>query len=225
MLNAFSRYIRETRNPVYSFILIFPLIILYEILILLTRPRFVARAGVWADWILNLVNVNTVFGKMLLVSLLIIVIGFFSLKKKRPEIRIEYFPLMFLESIVYAYFFANAVFFVRRSILLGIFSSNEGLVLSIGAGFYEELFFRLIPILLLKIFIKQGDKKTLYILAVVLFSSLLFSLFHYIGYEAFSFDSFIFRFISSVILFIIFLTRGFGIAVYTHTIYDIMCFY
>lgn len=225
MLKSITGYIKDTRTPVYSFIAIFPLIILYDILVLLTKPNYVARAGLWADWFLSLVRINTVFGKIAFVTLVFLFFAFISLRNKKTQIRAVYFPVMVIESIFYAYFFSNAVFFIKKSLMLSVFSSSDGLVLSIGAGFYEELFFRFIPMMILRLSVKNGDKKTILVLVTILTSSLLFSIFHYIGPEAFSFESFIYRFISSVILFIIFITRGFGIAVYTHTIYDLMCFY
>lgn len=225
LYKSIKLYIKDTKTPVYSFIAILPLIILYDVLIIWTRPNYVARAGVWVDNLLSLMRINTIIGKVVFASLAFLIFGLISIKGNNVKIKVEYFPIMLIESIIYAYFFANAVFFIRRSFLLSVFSSQDGLVLSIGAGFYEELVFRLLPIMLLKLFVKDGDKNILYLLLVIIITSVLFSVFHYIGPESYTYESFIFRFISSIILFIIFLTRGFGIAVYTHTIYDLMYFF
>lgn len=226
IINKFHGYFEDTRTPVYSFIAILPLIVLYDFLIIFTRPNYVARAGVWVDGLLGIMRLNSVLGKVIFSTSLFLIFAFFSIKgKKKVHINMNYFPFMLLESIVYAYFFANMVFFLRRGMLLTIFSSKDGLVLSIGAGFYEELIFRLFPMLMLKLFVKNGDRRAIPVLVVVLVSSVLFSLFHYIGPESYSYESFVFRFIAAIILFVIFIVRGFGIAVYTHTIYDLMYFF
>ena len=59
-------------------------------------------------------------------------------------------------------------------------------------------------------------------LAIIL-AALLFSAVHYIGglADQFTLYSFAFRFISGLILTIIYYFRGFAIAVYTHAFYDI----
>ena len=54
-------------------------------------------------------------------------------------------------------------------------------------------------------------------------AALLFSAFHYIGPYAYPLElgSFVFRFLSGLALNALFITRGFGIAVWTHALYDV----
>jgi hypothetical protein len=63
------------------------------------------------------------------------------------------------------------------------------------------------------------------VLAVVV-ASLLFSGFHHVGAygEPFETHAFLFRFFAGLLLSVIFLTRGLAVAVYTHTLYDILVF-
>ena len=51
----------------------------------------------------------------------------------------------------------------------------------------------------------------------------MFSYYHFIGVEGdpFNLSVFIYRFIAGIALSIIFIFRGLGIAVYTHTFYDL----
>ncbi|RLB78811.1 MAG: CPBP family intramembrane metalloprotease, partial [Deltaproteobacteria bacterium] len=54
----------------------------------------------------------------------------------------------------------------------------------------------------------------------------LFSLVHYIGTygDAFTLASFTFRFLFGLALNVLFIVRGFGIAAWTHALYDVMVF-
>ena len=54
--------------------------------------------------------------------------------------------------------------------------------------------------------------------------ALLFSAVHYIGAlgDAFTLPSFMFRFLFGLALNVVFLVRGFGIAAWTHALYDVM---
>lgn len=95
----------------------------------------------------------------------------------------------------------------------------------LGAGLYEEALFRLalIPILfrvLRLVLVPALPACTLAITA----SSLLFSLAHHAGVpgEAFTWFAFIFRWLAGVCFAWVFVARGFGIAVGTHTAYDLL---
>ena len=97
------------------------------------------------------------------------------------------------------------------------------LVLSIGAGIYEELVFRLIAFTLLSfVFIDlMGMKRGWAGLLMVVSSSLLFSLYHYLGHEQFDLRTFAFRTAAGAYFGAVFIFRGFGITAGTHAAYDI----
>lgn len=99
------------------------------------------------------------------------------------------------------------------------------LALSIGAGVYEELLFRVLLVGGLYLALRKvvGRKGLAYVTAAVI-GAFLFSLVHYVGPlgDAFTAGSFLFRFFFGLVLNVLFLMRGFGIAAWTHALYDVM---
>lgn len=98
------------------------------------------------------------------------------------------------------------------------------IVLSCGAGIYEELVFRLIAFTLLNVLIVDlfQTRKQLSALLIVAIPAVLFSIYHYLGYEHFTFRSFVFRTLAGIYFGIVFLFRGFGITAGSHAAYDIL---
>jgi hypothetical protein len=97
------------------------------------------------------------------------------------------------------------------------------LVLSLGAGVYEELVFRLIAFTLLSFLLVDVLKmgKGLSSLLIVLLSAGLFSAYHYLGGEPFRWWTFAFRAMAGVYFGIVFVCRGFGITAGSHAAYDL----
>lgn len=105
----------------------------------------------------------------------------------------------------------------------------EKIVMAAGAGFHEELVFRVV--------LFAGSAWVLHKAARIpelgagliaaLFSSVIFSAIHYIGAlsDEFQLQSFVFRFIAGLYLAAIYRFRGFAVAVYTHAIYDVIVFF
>lgn len=104
----------------------------------------------------------------------------------------------------------------------------ERLVMSAGAGFYEELVFR-VGLFggLAYLFEQRGTPPLRAGLASALISSVLFSAVHYVGAlgDAFSLGSFVFRALSGLYLCALFRFRGFAVAVYAHALYDVGVFF
>lgn len=103
--------------------------------------------------------------------------------------------------------------------------TSEKLAVSIGAGLYEELVFRMIIIgsvhtVVCNIF-KQSNRAGL--IAGVVFSSVLFALYHDLpNAGSLSAISLFFFFSAGAYLGFLFVTRGFGIAAATHAAYDVV---
>lgn len=97
-------------------------------------------------------------------------------------------------------------------------------VLSLGAGIYEELVFRLIFLTLLHFLLIDclGLPKVRGYLGMVLISSLAFALYHYLGSEAFNWRSLVFRTVAGCYFATLFLFRGFGVTAFSHSCYDIL---
>jgi hypothetical protein len=101
----------------------------------------------------------------------------------------------------------------------------SALVGYLGAGVYEETLFRLIlvPIFFFTLKLLQSPQIFASTLAVT-GSALLFALAHHAGTpgEPFTWFAFIFRWMAGVFFAWVFVLRGFGVAVGTHAIYDIL---
>jgi hypothetical protein len=97
--------------------------------------------------------------------------------------------------------------------------------LSLGAGIYEELVFRVIlvsGIAWITMHLLGARERAADVVAVLL-SALIFSAFHYIGPygEAWALGSFTFRALAGLFFSVLYLTRGFGITAWTHALYDL----
>ncbi len=94
----------------------------------------------------------------------------------------------------------------------------------IGAGIYEEFLFRLAGIgliMLILVDLMKVSKKPSAVIAVVA-TSVCFSLYHFIGPDAFDFRLFVFRGIAGAYLATLYVARGFGIAVGAHACYNVV---
>ena len=92
----------------------------------------------------------------------------------------------------------------------------------LGAGIWEEVLFRFI---FLNLFILTTSKflnKYSSLIMSIFISSILFSLFHYIGSlgDVFILYTFIIRLFGGIYLSIVYLYRGLGISMISHIIYD-----
>jgi membrane protease YdiL (CAAX protease family) len=96
--------------------------------------------------------------------------------------------------------------------------------LSLGAGLYEELLFRVLLVSgLLAVGVRLGWKRPAAVAVAVVGAALIFSAFHYVGPmgDAFTVPSFTFRAIAGLLLSGLYVARGFGIAAWSHALYDV----
>jgi hypothetical protein len=230
-------YHRLTRTGTYGFLAALPLLALYEGLILLvnTGPGMSVRVGadVWIKQFLAAFGATGMLvmgGVVLLVGLGIV----FRERKQHLAIRPRYFLWMLGESAVYAVLSALLVSKLVGLLFAMALAGPQGvtldwpteLALSLGAGLYEELVFRVLLVgglfALMKRFRPQQPLGAY--IAAALVGALLFSAVHYTGAlgDAFTLDSFTFRFLFGLLLNALFLLRGFGIAAWTHALYDVL---
>tara|TARA_B110000967_G_scaffold113208_1_gene115801 strand:+ start:84 stop:443 length:360 start_codon:yes stop_codon:yes gene_type:complete len=102
----------------------------------------------------------------------------------------------------------------------------QQITLAIGAGIYEEFFFRVVLILLISSILAlvfNWNKKINNWLSMIIAAGI-FSAFHFIGDYAdfFSFKIFMVRFLAGIILGTLYFFRGFGITAWSHSIYDLI---
>jgi membrane protease YdiL (CAAX protease family) len=139
---------------------------------------------------------------------------------------------MFLESAAYGFFLGYITLFFAHGYLpfdianLYVQSFIKGIIISLGAGIYEEILFRMLLLSILYFIIVKALRANPIIgsLCSILICAFIFSLMHYIGPtgDSYSIGSFSFRLVAGIVLSAIFVFRGLGIAVYTHAIYDIL---
>lgn len=98
------------------------------------------------------------------------------------------------------------------------------IVLSLGAGVYEEAVFRLGALTLINLLLCDvlGVSARTGVVLSVIASSVLFAVYHYWGTEAFAWRSMVFRTAAGAYFAILFLTRGFGVTAGSHAAYDIL---
>ncbi len=238
-------YWTASRSRRYSFLIALPLFVLYEAMILMANEGAVQQIRVGADvWLKSILHYLGGTG-FLAVGIVVLLIGAFIFWRDRHDalpIRSKYFGWMVLESTVYAVgvaflvaYTVGALFAIAPTVQTGMAVQDTGglasqgtfmmIALSIGAGLYEELVFRVMLVggmawgmgrLL------HWKQPAIYTVAAVV-GALLFSAVHYTGSlgDPFTMSSFMFRFLFGLVLNVIFLLRGFGIAAWTHAIYDI----
>jgi CAAX amino terminal protease family. len=100
----------------------------------------------------------------------------------------------------------------------------QNLALSIVAGLFEEIIFRVILLnLLFWLLIPLFKKKLVATVVSVLLASFLFSISHYVGSMADTWQlfCFIFRWGAGLLFTVLYFVRGFAITAYTHALYDI----
>jgi hypothetical protein len=221
-------------------ILVAPLLIVYEMSCLILGEGSSGSFRTGADsWLRSgLMNLGWSSPWILPLSMVIILVGWQLVRGQRWSVPISTLGAMILESLV----LAVALVGVSRLIDLagGYLDSpiatmalNEPggpaafptFVGFLGAGIYEEFLFRLI--LVPAIFYGLRSVQMPLVVASALAvsgSGLLFSLAHHAGIpgEPFTWFAFVFRWFAGVAFGWIFVIRGFGIAVGTHTAYDIL---
>lgn len=247
-----SGYYRASRSPRYSVLFALPLLIGYEALASsLAQPgRGELRNG--ADAILRgaFTLAAGVYGPLIFMAAVVLV-GVWLVARdirtsgERPRPRV--FVGMLAESALLAGLFGLVVGTLTAQLLGSLRTLSIGplvvthgvaqganpiaqlswptrLMLSLGAGLYEELFFRVLLVGGLaagaRIVLGFGRRASGFLAAVV--GALVFSAFHYIGPfgDQFQLQSFVFRAISGLAFSALYLLRGFGITAWTHALYD-----
>ncbi len=99
-------------------------------------------------------------------------------------------------------------------------------MLSLGAGLYEELLFRVILVSGIALIARRvfGWRPWIAGTVAVSVSALTFAAFHYIGPygDPLRLDSFVFRLLGGIAFSILYVSRGFGITAWTHACYDLL---
>ena len=236
-----NSYFAVSRSHRYSILFALPLLIGYEALAaLLAQPgKGELRNG--ADAILRaaFTAVAGVHGSAIFMAVIVLVgVGLvvrdIRATGDRPRPRV--FFGMLAESTALAGVFGIVIGLTTAKLLgslhtlaiaqgaLANTSWTTRLMLSLGAGLYEELFFRVLLVTALatgaRVVLGLGPRGAGIIAAIV--GAFIFSAFHYIGPygDPLQLQSFVFRMLSGLAFSALYLTRGFGITAWTHALYD-----
>jgi hypothetical protein len=234
-----SSYFAISRSHRYSILFALPLLLGYEALAaLLSQPGHPElRNG--ADAILRgaFTAVAGARGPLFFMAAIILLgVGLVirDLRASRDRIRPIVFFGMLGEAVALAAVFGFVIGMTTAKLLGSLHALSIGpleqtswptrLMLSLGAGLYEELFFRV----LLVTGIAAGarvvlglSRRTAGIIAAIV-GAFIFSAFHYIGPygDQLQLQSFVFRMLSGLAFSALYLVRGFGITAWTHSLYD-----
>ena len=227
-------YFEYSRNLAVSLLFILPLLVAYEVGLLLVRPSTVSWAGNLVRWVLH-----SAFGPgaAMVFNLIVILVIAASLLvlRKTGGVRFKTYPAILVESFAYGFLLTQFIPLVIAYAvpLAQSFGGESGgvptdVILSIGAGVYEEIVFRLGLMSALYFLVsKLSSKRWVAVAAAILISSLVFSASHYVGgVESFTSPDFIrsftYRTIGGVCFAALYIYRGLAVACYSHAFYDIL---
>jgi Type II CAAX prenyl endopeptidase Rce1-like len=242
---ASDRYWRAARAPRYSLTFAFPLLALYEALAFTLSQHSLTGVRNGADVMLKSVflvlggrNGLVVFGALLVGTGAVLV---WRDRRRSGPLVWRVFLGMAAESVVYALLFGTIVGTLTGLLLYGLVTTGvqsarlslqagalglaTQLMISLGAGIYEELLFR---VLLVGVLAWAGRRLLGWsawgagIFAAVA-GALIFSAFHYVGpyCDRLEVGSFAFRAVAGLLFSGLYLMRGFGITAWTHALYDV----
>ena len=238
-----DKYWELSRSTRYSLLFALPLLVLYEefVVLLSHGPAGGIRNG--ADVVLQQA-VYAIAGRYepIVFGVLVLGIGGFlvarDMRLHRGPLRWSTFLLMLVESLLLAGIFGAVVGTITVNLLhlSGYLVVPGGAIehsalatrvmLSLGAGIYEELLFRVIIAGALDAAARRllGWGPWLAGGFAVVVSATVFSASHYIGPygDPWAVQSFVYRLISGMVFSALYLTRGFGITAWTHTLYDLL---
>jgi hypothetical protein len=243
MPSTLQAYLRDSRAPRHSLLFALPLLLLYEVLAFTLSGDAIAGMRNGADVLLKTLFIwlggrtgLTIFAVLLLGA------GLFlagSDWRRHGAPRRGVFLAMLGESVVYALLLGLVVGTLTSWLLPGgipmmAVASQGGvasldlptqLVISLGAGIYEELLFRVLLVSGLFALASKGlgwSSTAAGVFATVL-GALVFSAFHYVGAygDPWELGSFTFRAIAGLVFSGLYLTRGLGITAWTHALYDV----
>jgi len=235
-------YWQASRAPRYSLLFALPLLIIYQVLAALApagpggvivrngadvmlQSIFVWVAGAWGPRIFLLCLIGV--GAWLIAR---------DVRSNRTSIRPTLLAGMLLESTCLALVFGIVVAILTAAVLgspppmaIGFVQQHIGrltlLMISIGAGIYEELLFRVLLVGLIAWTAHKvlGWRPLVAGIVAAVLGALIFSAFHYIGPYGDRWDvySFVFRSIAGLFFSGLYLLRGFGITAWTHALYDV----
>lgn len=226
-----SIYLQLSELPLFSLVFLLPFIVYYEV-----GTRYLTTAAQHGrdQQIIAFTLIRQFFhlfgaGSRHLPALAVagILLSWHIARNDAWRIDPKVLMVMFFESILLAVPLLTLSFWMSRYFPLAATNrgANDFVIMSMGAGIYEELIFRLGLFCLLSLVLKDTlriGSPYVYLL-VVCISGISFSAYHYLSpSEHFQLRTFAFRALAGIYFGALFLLRGFGITAGSHTAYDIL---
>lgn len=230
-----EQYLREGSGPLADLALTLPIFVIYHLGVVWMDVQ--NAADLVTRELKALANSSLVTYSGLTLAIGAIFAGILLVLGRGHTLRWQRFALVAVEGILYA-----VAMRLVASYLVGKVHLDAGLpatdtapgfftaiVLSLGAGLYEEIAFRVglygVGRRLLLAMMPEAlpGQKLLASIGWALLSSAVFSGWHYVGQfgEPFELRSFLFRWVCGLVFTLIYVFRGFAPVVWTHALYDI----
>lgn len=228
----FEGYFAQSRSLALSFVLVAPLLLIYEIALVHYRPaRPTATKRVVDDLLFAVFSTRAGLALNIIVFLFL-VLAVIALARRR-RLKVGLIVPMLLESAGLAVALVGIAVLLYRGLTnvpLEMAPAGSRIALkvigAVGAGVYEEILFRLLLTSLLylaglKLFSYKSFDAALF---AIIISALIFAGCHVMVLGTRSRLDMLFYFISGVFFGALYTWRGLGVAVYTHVIYDMIIF-
>jgi hypothetical protein len=217
-----------------------PVFLAYQLGVVFLRVR--NASDVVTSWLLELSQNDRLTYLELTAAIGAVMIAVFAVLGRGHVLRTRKLVQIALEGAAYAFAMGTVTSWVVGKVFAGppvpiATGPFAGLVMALGAGFYEELAFRatlfgLGAKLLVWLFARQpvgfvlGTARPRAVLVMASWAvvcAAMFSGMHYVGSLGDVFDSrsFVARMVLGLALTLVFATRGFAAAVWTHALYDV----
>ncbi len=238
---AVKTYHKYSRSPFFGLLIVLVLLIIYEAssaMIYYEAAGVIKKnsAEVMIKRVFWFFGFRYDFLNWLVYAALLVWSYLLARKQQMLAIQPVYYPYAIFESLTYALILGSMVNLMSRGFVINIkflgqvsndWSIATKMALALGAGIYEELLFRFFLLSAL-LFVFQhtlvNTKPIVRQLLALVISAALFSAYHFLDTgvrEAMTMSAFFFRFYAGLILGVIFLGRGLGVAAYTHAFYDL----
>ena len=225
-------------NPIVDLALTLPIFLTYHLGVVFLSVK--NASDVITGLILDAAQGSKGLYLLFTLAIGVVFAGVFVWLGRGKAFRLSKFAQMALEGVVYALVLSFVGGYVVGSMFGGKVAMGgfTGIIMSLGAGFYEEITYRVILFgvgakLLMKLLVKSppgqapgfliSTKVAAITIAWAVVAAAMFSGVHYVGAlgDPFELKSFVFRWVLGFVLTMIFVLRGFAPAVWAHAFYDI----
>jgi len=225
-------YWQETRKPLHCLIFILPILLFFH-----WGTRYY-RMGLLAEHGLRRVlgYLGGTAACLPPLAVIAVLLGQHLIKRDRWDLRLRVLGGMVVESVLLIVPLIALSYITTRVFMTAVQPESaeylRSILAGVGGGIYEEFVFHLLALGIIMLIFVDGlslSKVPVAICAVAV-TAVLFGLCHtnvppFCGIEPFSAKAFTFRTVAGVYLGVLFILRGFGVAVGTHVMWNIYVCY